>query len=43
MREREFHFNQDGLTHPIGKPVNDRDQASVLLTIYPRLYRGHIS
>jgi len=28
--EREFHFvlvDQDGLTHPTGKPVNDRDQA----------------
>jgi hypothetical protein len=27
---REFHFNlmdQDGLIHPIGKPVNDRDLA----------------
>jgi hypothetical protein len=26
----EFHFNlvdQNGLTHPTGKPVNDRDQA----------------
>ena len=28
--ERELHFSlvdQDGLTHPTGKPVNDRDQA----------------